>query len=97
MAGIDGIMNKIDPHKEKYGPYDFNLYHLTKNEQKKIKFLPQSLDEALNALTDDHMFLMHNGVFPKRLIDIWIENKRKESARYKQLPHPFEFETYFDL
>ncbi|MDR0323118.1 MAG: glutamine synthetase, partial [Treponema sp.] len=97
MAGIDGIKNKIDPKKEKFGPYDFNLYNLTKREKARIKFLPQSLDEALNALAEDNSFLMQGNVFPKRLIEIWIENKRRESLRYKQLPHPFEFETYFDL
>jgi glutamine synthetase len=97
MAGIDGIKNKINPHKERFGPYDFNLYHLPKKDKSRIKFLPQSLDEALNALTDDHGFLMHDGVFPKKLIEIWIENKRKETLRYQQLPHPFEFEAYFDL
>ncbi|MDR0443985.1 MAG: type I glutamate--ammonia ligase [Treponema sp.] len=96
MAGIDGIKNKIDP-REKYGPYDFNLYNLSKKEQAKIKFLPQSLDEALDALAEDHGFLTEGGVFPNRLIEIWIENKRKESSRYKQLPHPVEFETCFDL
>ena len=97
MAGIDGVKNKIDPKKGGYGPYDFNLYTLSKKEQAKIKFLPQSLDEALDALAADHDFLLQGGVFPKRLIEIWIENKRKESARYKQLPHPVEFEMYFDL
>ena len=97
MAGIDGIRNKIDPHKAGYGPYDFNLYNLSKKEQARIKFLPQSLDEALDALAGDNEFLTQGGVFPKRLIEIWIENKRKESSRYKQLPHPVEFEMYFDL
>ena len=97
MAGIDGIKNKIDPHKKGYGPYDINLYNLSKKEQAKIKYLPQSLDEALDALAADHDFLTGAGVFPKRLIDIWIENKRKESSRIRQLPHPAEFETYFDL
>jgi len=97
MAGIDGINNQIDPQKEGFGPFDFNLYNLSKEEQKKIKFLPQSLDEALDALENDHEFLTQGNVFPKRLIEIWIENKRKESSRYKQLPHPVEFEMYFDL
>jgi len=97
MAGIDGVKNKIDPREKGYGPYDFNLYNLSKEDQAKIKFLPQSLDEALDALEEDHGFLTQGGVFPKRLIEIWIENKRKESSRYKLLPHPFEFETYFDL
>ena len=97
MAGIDGIKNKIDPMKKGYGPYDFNLYNLSKKDQAKIKFLPQSLNEALNALEKDYAFLTEGGVFPKRLIEIWIENKKKEALRYNQLPHPVEFETCFDL
>jgi len=97
MAGIDGIKNKIDPRKEGFGPYDFNLYNLSKEEQAKLKFLPQSLDEALDALADDHAFLTHGGVFPEHLIEIWIGNKRKEASRFKQLPHPVEYEMYFDL
>ena len=97
MAGIDGIQNEIDPQKDGYGPYDFNLYNLSKKEQAKIKFLPQSLGEALDALEKDNDFLTRGGVFPKRLIEIWIENKRKEAARYNQLPHPVEYEMYFDL
>ena len=97
MAGIDGIKKKIDPMKKGFGPYDFNLYNLSKKDQARIKFLPQTLDEALNALEKDYYFLTEGGVFPKRLIDIWIENKRKEALRYNQLPHPVEFETSFDL
>ena len=97
MAGIDGIQKKIDPRKEGYGPFDINLYNLSKKEQAKIKFLPQSLDEALDALASDHEFLTSGGVFPDRLIEIWIGNKRKDSSRLKQLPHPVEYEMYFDL
>jgi glutamine synthetase len=97
MAGIDGVKNQIDPQKEGYGPYDMNLYTLSKEEQAKIQFLPQSLDEALDALEKDHGFLTEGGVFPKRLIELWIENKRKETARFRQLPHPVEFELYYDL
>ncbi|MDR0475619.1 MAG: type I glutamate--ammonia ligase [Treponema sp.] len=97
MAGIDGVKNKIDPQKSGYGPYDFNLYNISKKEQAKIKFLPQNLDEALDALAADNDFLTKAGVFPPRLIEIWIENKRKDAARYKQLPHPVEYEMYFDL
>ena len=97
MAGIDGIKNKINPEKEGYGPYDFNLYNLSKRERAKIKFLPQSLDEALDALAKDSNFLTQDNVFPQRLIDIWIENKRKEAARFRQLPHPVEYEMYYDL
>ena len=97
MAGLDGIQKKIDPQKEGYGPYDFNLYNLSPEEQKKIKQLPRSLDEALDALEADHAFLMEGGVFPQRLIEIWIENKRADAARYNQLPQPVEFDMYYDL
>jgi glutamine synthetase len=97
MAGLDGIQKKIDPSKEGYGPYDFNLYALSEEEQKKIKQLPRSLDEALDALQADSEFLTAGGVFPQRLIDIWIEKRRKDTAKYNQLPQPIEFEMYYDL
>ena len=97
MAGLDGIAKKIDPKAAGFGPYDFNLYNLTPEEQKNVKQLPRSLDEALDALEQDHEFLTAGGVFPQRLIDIWLQNKRADAARYNQLPHPVEFEMYYDL
>ncbi|MCL2784542.1 MAG: type I glutamate--ammonia ligase [Propionibacteriaceae bacterium] len=97
MAGIDGVQKKIDPKAGGYGPYDFNLYNLTEEEQKHITQLPRSLDQALDALEADHDFLTAGGVFPQRLIDIWIKNKRAEARRTSQIPHPVEFEMYYDL
>jgi glutamine synthetase len=97
MAGIDGIKNRIDPVKEGFGPYDFLLYDLSPEEKAKIKSLPQSLDEALNALEADHEFLLAGGVFPQRLIDIWIKKRRKDAQKYSSMPHPVEYEMYFDL
>jgi glutamine synthetase len=97
MAGIDGVKNKIDPEKEGYGPYDFNLYKISAEEKQKIKSLPRSLNEALDALEEDHDFLMENGVFPKKLIEIWIENRRAEAALYSQIPQPIEYSMYYDL
>ncbi len=97
MAGLDGVKNKIDPTAEGFGPYDVNLYNLPKEEQAKIKALPKSLDEALDALEKDHDFLLAGDVFPKRLIEIWIENKRKEARKVNEIPHPMEFELYYDL
>ena len=97
MAGIDGVLNKIDPVKEGYGPYDFNLYSLPEEEKAKIKSLPQTLDAALAALEKDHAFLSEAGVFPQRLIDIWLKNKKAEAAYYNQQPHPLEYALYYDL
>ena len=97
MAGLDGIQKNIDPNKEGFGPYDFNLYNLSEDEQKSIRQLPRSLDEALNALESDNSFLTAGGVFPERLLDIWVKNKRAETGRYHRLPQPVEFEMYYDL
>ncbi len=97
MAGLDGIQKKIDPNEKGYGPYDYNLYNLSAEERKKIKQLPRTLSEALDALEADHGFLTAGGVFPQKLIDIWIEKRRLDCERYNQLPHPVEFEMYYDL
>lgn len=97
MAGIDGVKNKIDPVKEGFGPYDTNLYNLSDEEKKKIKSLPRNLDEALDALEADHGYLTANGVFPERLIEIWIKQKRKQAAEVNTMPHPAEFALYYDI
>ncbi|NLU49591.1 MAG: type I glutamate--ammonia ligase [Syntrophomonadaceae bacterium] len=97
MAGLDGILNHIDPVAEGFGPYDVNLYTLPREEQARIKALPASLDEALTALENDYEFLLQGDVFPKRLIEIWIERKREEARTVNQIPHPKEFELYYDL
>ncbi len=97
MAGLDGIDKKMDPVEMGFGPYDYNLYHLSEDEQAKLKSLPKSLDEALEALEADHDFLLKGNVFPERLIEIWIEKKRKEVAELNQIPHPAEFGLYYDL
>ena len=97
MAGLDGIKNKIDPHANGWGPYDFNLYTLSDEEKAKIDGLPKSLDEALTALEKDHDYLTVGGVFPERLLQIWIEKKRKEMNMIESIPHPAEFEMYYSL
>lgn len=97
MAGLDGIIKKIDPTAEGFGPYDVNLYKLSPDEQAKIKSLPKSLDEALDALEKDYEFLLKGDVFPKRLIEIWIDRKRQETRKVNEIPHPMEFELYYDL
>lgn len=97
MAGLDGILKKIDPVAEGFGPYDVNLYNLSPEEQAKIKALPTSLDQALDALEQDHEFLLAGNVFPQRLLEVWIANKRKEAAQMNSRPHPLEFELYYDL
>ncbi|HBK53440.1 MAG TPA: glutamine synthetase, partial [Syntrophomonas wolfei] len=73
------------------------LYKLPPEKQAQIKSLPRSLDEALDALEKDYEFLLPGGVFPRRLIEIWIEKKRRETRKVNEIPHPMEFELYYDL
>ncbi len=97
MAGLDGIKNKIDPHANGWGPYDMNLYSLSPEEKAKLSALPTNLGDALDALEADHDYLTAGGVFPEHLIKNFIANKRKEVAEMAKIPHPAEFEKYFNL
>ena len=97
MAGLDGIAERIDPRSCGWGPFDCNLYDLSPEEKAKIDSLPTTLPEALDALEQDHAFLTAGGVFPERLIKIWIERKRREAEAVERVPHPAEFERYYDL
>ena len=97
MAGLDGVKNKIDPEKNGWGPYDYNLYNLSDEEKAKLQGLPKTLDEALDALEADYEYLTAGGVFPERLLKLWIKNKRAEASKINQIPHPAEFGQYYDL
>ena len=97
MAGLDGIKNKIDPHANGWGPYDFNLYHLSDEEKAKLQQLPTSLPDALDALEADHDSLTAGGVFPIELINNFIKTKREECRAMAAIPHPAEFEKYYNL
>ena len=97
MAGLDGVKNKIDPHANGWGPYDFNLYKLSDEEKAKLSSLPTTLDAALDALEADHDYLTAGGVFPEQLIKTFIANKRRECFELSKIPHPAEFDRYFNL
>ena len=96
MAGLDGVKNKIDPKKNGWGPYDFNLFHLPEEEKAKLQSLPTSLDKALDALEEDHDYLTAGGVFPEELIRNFIAGKRKECADIAKIPTAAEFDRYYN-
>src|SRR5881398_3499449 len=77
MAGLDGIINQIDPG----GPADKNLYDLPPREQKKIPEVCGSLKEALDNLDKDRAFLKAGGVMDDDFIDAYIELKMEEVMR----------------
>ena len=94
MAGLDGILNKIDPGD----PMDKDLYDLSPEEAAAVKSTPGSLGEVLDALEDDHEFLLRGDVFTQDVIDTWISYKReKELAEVNLRPVPYEFYLYYDL
>ncbi len=93
MAGLDGIMNKINPGD----PLDKNLYDLPPEELAKVPSCPASLEAALDALEKDHDFLMKGNVFTADVIETWLDYKRtKECDPIRLRPHPYEFALYYD-
>jgi len=94
LAGLDGIQKKIMPP----APCDKNLYEMPPEELKKIKSVPGSLAEALNALESDHDYLLKGNVFTKDVIETWIDYKRKKEVDPVRLrPTPYEFYLYYDI
>jgi glutamine synthetase len=94
MAGIDGVMNKIEPAD----PVDKNIYDLPPEEAAGIPTVPGSLEEALEALEDDHDFLLRGDVFTEDVVETWLEYKwKKEVDEVRLRPHPWEFMLYSDL
>jgi glutamine synthetase len=93
MAGLDGIERRLDPGD----PLDKDIYSLTPEELAEVPQTPGSLQESLDALRDDHEFLLKGDVFTEDLVDTWIDYKVENEINAIALrPHPHEFAMYFD-
>jgi len=98
LAGLDGILNEIDPTAAGFGPIDADVFSWTDAQRAEIKSLPGSLDEALRALKIDREFLLAGEVFGQELIEQWIEYKMEaEYYPVRNRPHPYEMSLYFDV
>ncbi len=94
MAGLDGIQNRIHPGDS----LDKDLYDLEPEELAEIESVPTSLSDSLDALEEDHDYLLKGDVFTQDVIDTWIEYKREnEIAAVNLRPHPYEFHLYYDI
>ena len=94
MAGIDGIVNKIEPGD----PLDVDIFELPDEEKAKIKTVPGSLGDALDALEADHDFLLKGDVFTPDLLEMYLHLKRtREVDPVRLRPHPYEFYLYYEL
>lgn len=94
MAGLDGIVNKIDPGD----PLDKDIYDMPPEELRNVPSAPASLENALMALERDHTFLLKGDVFTEDVINAWIDYKHTREAKEMSLrPHPYEFALYYDV
>ena len=94
MAGLDGIQNRIHPGD----PLDKDLYDLEPEELADIESTPVSLGDALDALEEDHEYLLKGDVFTQDVLDVWIDYKRENEVDAVNIrPHPYEFFLYHDI
>ena len=91
MAGLDGIQNKIHPGDAA----DKNLYDLPPEEEAQIPTVAENLEVALQALKDDHDFLLKGDVFTKDMLEGYIALKEEEVQRLNITVHPIEFDMYY--
>jgi len=82
LAGLDGLKQMKD--KKEY-------------KEKKVGKLPHNLLESINALERDKEFLIRDGIFPKWLIDMWVDKKKREFWEVENKPSSIEFTRYFCL
>jgi glutamine synthetase len=94
MAGLDGVINRIDPGE----PLDKDIYDMEPEELKNVPSTPGSLQDALKALENDHDYLLKGDVFTEDVIETWIKYKMDKEVKPMALqPHPFEFGLYYDV
>jgi len=74
---------------------DMNLYDLSPAELMKVPNVSGSLRQSLNALANDHAFLLEGGVFTKDFVESYIELKMEEVLAYETMPHPIEYDMYY--
>ncbi|WP_182406370.1 type I glutamate--ammonia ligase [Psychrobacter sp. GP33] len=91
MAGLDGIQNKIHPGEAA----DKNLYDLPPEEEALIPTVAENLEVALQALREDHEFLLKGDVFTKDMLEAYIALKEEEVQRVNITVHPVEFDLYY--
>ena len=97
MAGLDGIRREIEPSDHGFGPIDRDLYHLSQEELREIRSVPGSLYEALDALENDHSFLLAGDVFTRDVLEHYVELKRAQADEARLHPSPIEFALYYDV
>ena len=97
------ILGLLPANATRTGEMRYKGEPLTQDRQKRLRgseiaLVPQSLEEALEALEQDNEFLTAGDVFTEDLIETWIRYKREEEIEVARLrPTPTEFELYFSI
>lgn len=88
-AGLDGIINKIDPPKS----VDCNIYTMTNEERMAlhIENLPGTLIEAVDELKKDSFIL---DVLGKHISENYVKAKEEEWQRYRAFVSEWEKQEY---
>ncbi len=91
-AGLEGVREKIDPGM----PNDDNLYEISEEARRArgIDFLPQNLDEAVDAFETDPLVEKTLGT---ALRDEFVRYKREEWREYHLSISAWEIERYSHL
>src|SRR5712691_8800532 len=90
-AGLDGIKRRLDPGEPNLG----NMYEMSLEEmtRRKIRVLPQSLNEALDELERDEVIQKALGpIFPE-----FVKLKRMEWNDYHRQVSAWEVERYLTM
>ena len=75
-------------------PLDKDVYDLSPEELSKVPSMPDSLEDALDALERDPRSFSKAMCSPRNCCDTYIEYKReKEVAAVRLRPHPYEFSS----
>jgi glutamine synthetase len=97
MAGLDGILEGIDPAANNLGPFDVDIATQDVEFRSKIESLPWCLHDALEALAAEQGFLTRCEVFPADFLAGWIDGKLRRHVRaISTRPHNYEYELYLD-
>lgn len=91
-AGLEGIREKLDPG----APHHENMYRYSDAEIKSqgIEFLPQSLDEAIDAFEADPL---SRAVFGDRMFEAFVSFKRDEWNSYHNTISDWEIQRYLKM
>lgn len=90
-AGLDGIINKIEPPES----VDCNIFNLSKEEKaaKGIEAIPSTLQEAVKELEKDEFV---KEVLGKHVSEKYIQAKKEEWAKYTAQVTDWEINQYLN-